>query len=1048
MQSLSRFVVYRSSAGSGKTYTLVKEYLKLALHDDRKISKNFKSILALTFTNKAAAEMRNRILSALKEMAISGSDFGLKKDLASELSLSYDELESRSNELLTYILHHYADFSVSTIDSFSHRIIKTFAQDLKLPVNFELQTDTQEFYRRVVSGLINEIGTDSEITALMKDFVFSNIDANSTWDPQQSIEEFVFSIQKENALEHLNKLEYTDEESLNNFRNFRRNFLEDFQNKLRKPAQEALKIIEENGLTAQDFYRGISGPVGLFNKCVLGNLTDDPRNSYVKQTLDTNKWYADSKDKQTKQIIDTISSKLQELLQRINETLDKEWIKYKRYSLLGKQIYPVLLLKKIKQLTDILKKEEQLVFVEEFNTRIHEFIKHEPVNYIYERLGDRYSNFLIDEFQDTSTLQWLNTLPLVHNGLAEGKFNLLVGDGKQSIYRWRNANVTQFMKLPELQGDNKNSELEEQEHALKRNFKEEILNKNFRSFINIVEFNNQIFSTLSEKYLNSFFKEVYSTVKQQIVSQQQGYVQVLYKKLSSSDLENFHCETTLNHINKCLQQGFSYKDVCLITYTNFQGSLLASYLSEKNVPVVSSDSLLITKNAEVNFIISFLRYIVNNHDEVAAASILNHSIILSRIDNSVLTDYLTQIKSKNLFDLLGDIKFDIRQKDFFAMNLLESVHAIISTFSLNSVPGSAIYLQFFLDEVVRFMNKYGTSYSEFLVWWKKQSEKASLVISEELDAVKIMTIHRSKGLEFPVVIVPFCNWQLKVRNAWVSVNDADIPIPAAYLQLGNKAKEAGFATEVEEETAETNLDNLNLLYVAFTRAVQRLYVICGPSENTNRNNISEWIKESIQTYGNFSGEQWLFELGTPLDKIQEKHTQKTKEYLLKPIFFDRNNQTIKIKNSTNDYEKDGLKPEERGILIHQILEQVTYAKDAPEALNYAVVRGIIHRSNISEYREILLQITQDSTLKPYFNEPAIIKKEREFISNSGKVLRPDRICFLNDEVCVIDYKTGKEDKKNHYEQMKEYEEVLISLGYKKIRKILVYISPFKVLEVY
>ncbi len=1039
------FVVYKSSAGSGKTFTLVKEYLKLALADPQKLSYNFKRILALTFTNKAAAEMRIRIVKALTAIC-EGKGSDLEKILSNEMQLDTKELKARAQVLINHMLHHYSDFAVSTIDSFSHKIVKTFAHDLGLSVNFNLETDTGEFYNKVIAQLINEIGKDKAITDLLKEFVLNNLDDEQSWDPEKSMQEFARLLQKESSVQHVKGLASLDDEKRTKLKEKLYNELKIYRNTIKQKGQQAIDLIEKQGLTDDDFNYKKSGPQSFFRKCATFELEDST--SRISEAVEKNKWYGKETDAATRSKIDAIAPELNRLGKELLDYIKENKARYTLYDLINKRIYPILLLNKIQSITNELKDEEQLVFIEEFNTRIFDLIKNEPVSFIYERLGDRYKNFLLDEFQDTSTLQWQNILPLVENSLAEGNFNLLVGDGKQSIYRWRNANVKQFALLPNLEGTEDSQALALQEDALKRNYKQENLNVNYRSRSSIIEFNNSVFEHLSKTYLTDPLNRIYEGQAQEIKNKATGFVTLTNVPQPSDQLEDFVLDQTLKRVSSSLNNGYSYKHLCILTDSNKRGSAIANFLSKRGIPVISNDSLLLNNCAEINTLAAFYRYIQNGKDHVSASVVLNYLMSVKKIDLQQFHKSVSSVNQNSLYKILESLGVSISETELQTKNILDIVIYLIERLGMNTIESAGIYLRFFLDEVSKFMSTQNSNVSDFNEWWGKRSKDSSLIISEDLDAVKIMTIHKSKGLEFPIVIIPFCNWDIaKESEQWVNLNDEDLPIGSAYLKLNKSSVTAGFSEEVDQENQEKTLDNINKLYVAFTRAVDELHIISSVSTRTTRKTVDHWLRPYIDTSVLLKKKEDHYEFGAPT-KPTEENKKAENVIQLDSLDIKSELRSVKIKGSflSGSELTEGAK--QKGIVMHYILSKIKHEGDIEDALKDAVLSGLISISEQNEFKDTILHLIQQKELAAYYDPSKKIYTEKEILMDTGEILRPDRIVISGNEACIIDYKTGKENTTKYQQQMKDYQWALEKMGFQNIKKLLVYIENFKVIEVY
>ena len=839
---MQNFVVYKSSAGSGKTFTLVKEYLSISLSDAKKLNSNYKRILAVTFTNKAAAEMKQRILSALDQIANNQELPFVGNILCKELEINPIDLKKRARVVLSQILHHYSDFSIGTIDSFTHKIVKTFAHDLKLPVNFNLEMDVEGFYDKVIATLFNQIGEDEYVSKLLKEFVLNKAEENSSWDPEKTIKEFSKLPQKENSDTYLNQLKHLETNELEEIRKELFAYIGYYNSYLKTEGQKAIDLIISKGLTDNDFHYKKAGPQSLFYKCV--NQIVDIETTVKGRTIEAitkNQWAGkDGNVAKVKEITPSLSKIAQDLVTFIKENHSY----FSLCKLLSTQIYPLLLLKKIEEISNEKKQEERLVFISEFNKNIFELINNEPTPFIYERLGEKYQHYLLDEFQDTSTLQWHNILPLVDNSLSNGWFNLIVGDGKQSIYRWRNANVKQFINLPEIENASNNFLIDERSNNLKRNFKENLLNTNFRSLKTIIEFNNSLFDKLNIELLNDQNKKIYINQEQNIKNSGEGLITIDTGKVSKVELDEINFNLIKKYIENALASKFDYKDICILVRKNTHGNIIANFLIENKIPIVSSDSLLLKNNLEINTIISYLNYLSNNQDKVCATAVINYLLQTKKINQKQFTIGAQKLaKNISLFDVLNDYNIVLPNENLSLNNLFDHCLIIINALCLNE--NGYAYIRFFLDEVNEYLITKNSNISSFCEWWKTRSRKASLIIPANTNAVNIMTIHASKGLEFPVVIIPYCNWSYyKANDNWVTISNEKIKLPVAAINFSSGVKNAGFEKEYNEEEQEQILENLNLIYVAFTRAVERLHIISNYSHNS-KSLISQWIENYL-----------------------------------------------------------------------------------------------------------------------------------------------------------------------------------------------------------
>lgn len=1042
---VKNFVVYKSSAGSGKTFTLVKEYLKIALSDEAPRPLAYKKILAITFTNKAAAEMKLRIIEALKlisqQNTKADSLIGL---IQKETGIDREVLIARARLNLNEILHNYSDFSISTIDSFTHKIVKTFAFDLKLPVNFNIETNTAEFYRKVVSGLMSKIGDSEGLTDLLIQYSSNNAEENNAWDPERKLLEFTEIIQKEDAEKYLQKLKTYTGDELKGIQKQLYAFTSAFKKKVKEKGEEAIRLIRDKNLKDENFNYGNTGPQNVFKKWVDFNYKDfsELTGARLKDAVTKNKWNNNKNTPGENAALESITPQLNSIAEETIGFIEKNAQRFNLFNLLEKNIYSIILVNELQQISEEFRAEEQIVFISDFNTKIAKVVSEEPAPFIYERLGERFNTYLLDEFQDTSTLQWLNLLPLIDNSLANGRFNLIVGDGKQSIYRWRNANVQQFNILPELKNSEHNPILSERAKALAQNFKAEVLATNYRSLKNVVEFNNSVFEFLPQQYLSEELSSIYKDQTQTVKHNSGGYVSIHSGKKEKDQLEQANFELIGQQIDNAIKSNFNYNDICIIARNNNQGNGCANYLMEKGIPVISSDSLLLKNNPEINCITAFLTYLNNPSDTISAAVVLNYIS-----DNSSVSKNIKALTSSyNLFGVLKDLHIELNISSFTQKNIIDICIEIITKLKLEEK--NPQYIRFFLDEVNDYLvNKTG-SVNDFLYWWDKRKDKASLIIPEGTNAVRVMTVHKSKGLEFPVVILPFTNWPgYKADQAWVDLEGHESPLPVGLFKLTQGLEEAGLDEFYQLEKQEQTLDNLNLLYVAFTRAVERLHIIAYKSDGQRAETVADWLTNYLTNSVGTSDE--VYEIGTLQTKSLNENSSVVQNFDISALHFNSNKELIKIKGSHKLKLQDTTETAlEKGIKMHYILSEINSSAEIPGVLEKMLKQGIISEDEKPELELKIKEILEHELIGTYFSDNVKSKNEAEMITETGEILRPDKIVFEKDQAIVIDYKTGKPNSKKYASQMSNYAMALQKMGHAKVKKLIVYVDENKVEEIF
>jgi len=592
------FSIYDASAGSGKTYALVKEYLKIILVAPKNDA--YRHILAITFTNKAVHEMKSRIVGSLSEFAKdepSSKAQDLMQDLATVTELSIIQIKSKSQQIIKHIIHNYAAFDISTIDKFTHKVIRAFAHDLNLPMTFEVTLDTENLLVEAVDAIIAQAGEDETLTKLLIDFTMEKTDDDKSWDISREILETGRLVLNEN---NRNEITHFQDKSIAEF--------VEIKNKLAKTckalekesvvfAEEALVLIEKNEIDTKSFSAGhfpkhlLSIQEGKFN----------PKNKTYRE-------FDDIKINKTAKDRTIIESIIPDLLQLLNKVY-KAFEKINFYKAFLKNITPLSLLNTVSNELAKIQEEQNVLSISEFNAIIHREIQNQPAPFIYERLGERYRHFFIDEFQDTSEMQWQNLIPLIDNALSgQDDFGvkgtlMIVGDPKQSIYRWRGGKAEQFIELSKDQNPFNNPD-KRLEH----------LNKNYRSYSQIIKFNNDFFKLLSNEFEHPDYKDLYENHSHQKTNDKTGgYVNISFiPKVETAegdeealDKTDLYVLATLNTIQKSVQQGFQYKDIVILTRKRSQGIAIANYLTEQGIPLLSSETLMIQNATEVRLIIHF-----------------------------------------------------------------------------------------------------------------------------------------------------------------------------------------------------------------------------------------------------------------------------------------------------------------------------------------------------------------------------------------------------------------------------------------------------------
>ena len=1043
----SSFYIYNASAGSGKTYSLVKAYLKVLLKSNKQ--EPFKNILAITFTNKAVAEMKERIIGSLKDFSspeIIYSDNSMFSELCKELNMEAETLHLKSKQLLYSILKNYAAFDVSTIDKFTQKLIRTFAFDLKLPLNFEVELDTESLLSKAVDNLISRAGSDKQLTKLLVEFAIEKTDDDKSWDIAYDFNKISKLLVNENDIPYLETLK---DKTLDDFKSLKINLkkrIKSAESEIVEIANNTLELISESGLGYSDFSRSTLPNhfikasqldlYRLYDNKLQENLSE--RKSIYNKTLDPN-------------LAETIDAMLPDLETKYL-SIKQLVFQHKFLSNFYKNITPLSVLNLINQELNLIKEEQNKLLISEFNAIVSKEVKNQPVPFIYERIGEKFKHYFIDEFQDTSQMQWENLMPLIGNALSgEHASAMIVGDAKQAIYRWRGGKAHQFIDL-----------FNKKENPFSAPANVKSLDTNYRSSEAIVAFNNSFFEHLSTYvFSHEDHKYLYQNSKQHVNSNKKGFVSLSFLNITKDDNRDvMYPEKVFTLIKRCLEKGYQYSDICVLVRKTKEGIAIAAYLNDRDIDIISSETLAINRSDEVNFMVACLGYLLDSNNNELKINVLHyladklkvpskHDFYKERIDLN-LNDFFQSFHSHDIF---------FNPDEALQLPVYELVETIIYKFKL--VEDSNAYVQFFLDFVFSFSQKSSAGISDFLVYYEQKKDKLKITSSDGKDAIQIMTIHKSKGLEFPVVIFPYADLDIYKEiepKVWFSLDEKEFNGFSNTLLSYNKDV-AEFGEQglniYNIHQAELELDNINLLYVALTRAVAQLHVISSVAFdakgvlNFNEKLYSGLLISYLKHIGSWSDNTLDYVFG-----IEEKPKKKA---LKKDIALTQKHAISipKKEHNINILTKAGLLWDtrqkaaiEKGNLIHEIMAQIKTSNDVNLVLASFSSSGIINNEQENELKGLLNSIVNHSNLASYFSHDYTIYNERDIITENGIILRPDRLAInKKNQVVIIDYKTGQSDKK-HAQQLQTYQDAIEDMHFSVTNKILIYVNEsIKVKEV-
>lgn len=1026
-------VVYKSSAGSGKTATLVLEYLKLCLPNPSE----FKRTLAITFTNKAANEMKSRIIETL-ELGINRVDNFLLTQLKSDLNFNDDQLQTASQKLLSIIIHNYDEFAVSTIDSFVHRIVRTFANEVNLPANFEVILDSDDIVPEIVDELFERVGNDEVLTQILLSFVMKQIEEEKSHDLSMLLSEFVgYNLSEDvfNQKEFLRTLKLSDfppliKRLLNNQRLIK--------SEIENLAQKAIDLFDSVSLQADDLSYKKKGIYGFYFNLI--KLTDETKlspNSYAVKAVEQDKWLAAKAGNNIKMAIEEIQDELKVLFYKINELAPKYFL----FKLINSKIYSVALTTEIQKLFIEFVDRTGKVHISEFNKKISESIADQPVPFLYERLGFKYKHYLIDEFQDTSVLQWQNLLPLVEESLSNVNFNMLVGDAKQAIYRFRNGEVELFTGLPKLLSDGDSLLNRSREKLFENQFEEKYLNVNYRSNKHIVEFNNDFFNFLKSKESNRF-ENNYAHHEQKINSNNDGFVKLdLIEAKNVSEYSENRLPKILDFIENSIAVGFLPSDICILCRTKKQIAEIAAYLIENNYKLVSSESLLVSNSPRVSLIVSFLRLLLKPEENLLIADFaFKYAGIKDIAEPETIFHQLQDSKISYPNAVLKLMDGDESIENLLSYSVYEICEFVIRSMNFHNNADS--FIQYFLDFVHKTQLSGNFTLSDFIDVWDEKSNKIFVELPEDKNAIKIMTAHKSKGLDFRVVIADlYYSKSNKSKDFWANINLEDEKLLSkTMLPLNKSISNINLESVYLEEQEKERLDFLNLVYVTFTRASDALFAI---GSVNSKDGFGSLLKDYILHKTDLEQNSETYEFG---NLVYTKKKESSQNDIQKLQSLDIMNSTnwhsiIKIAEAEDIYweANDFTKPSSFGKLVHKILSEINYSSDLDKSVSNYRMSGLIDEVEEIKIKKMLVNVINHNLIGNYFNQGVIVKNETELCDKNGKIVRPDRVVIDGNNIVIIDYKTGKSDKK-HSKQILNYADVFKSLKYENIKMFLVYLG--------
>ncbi len=1039
------FTVLHSSAGAGKTHALVKQYLAKAL--DGEGPAGYRHVLALTFTNKAAVEMRQRALDYLEALAsgeaLAGAQADVQATLARDLGIGKDQLRQRARAMLGHMLHHWSQVAISTIDVFTRRVVAPFANDLRLDHELRMTTEEEDYRAKAVDRLLDAAGGDAGLTQVLVATCEQLLEQEQAWKPDVPLLELSKQLTKEDAIRHLEAMRELDSAHFLKVREALRQRTGAFAARMRLLGRDALEAIHRAGLTDQDLANTDKGFVSYLRKLAAFKEYPVP-GAYVAKALANDTWHSGKASSEARAALARLAPMFRSTMQAVEDVRDTELRQYFLDLAILRDLLPMASLNSIEQCLDEVKQEDGVSFFSDLTRKVVGIVQHEPAPFLYERLGERYRHFLVDEFQDTSLMQWHALLPLVENALASGGSVLLVGDAKQAIYRWRNGEARQFEAFPAVFGKEAMPRGEAIEQVLRRAHAPALpLAENRRSARGIIQFNNELVAVLKQE-LDGDQRKFYDRHEQEPMQQAEGYVEVSCYGKKEKDAEEAPPMALLTAaVADCLADGFRPGDIAVLVRTGAQGTAASHQLALQGWKVVSPDGLRLGNIPQVRAVVHLVAWLHRRTDEHAARAV--QSIAALQATGPITGPFAQGVKPGEWMRRWSSGHPAVHAR----LPLLPLVCRAARALRHN--PASDAAIMALVNEVHAFGNMEGADLAGFLEHWERTATNRSIGGNPGPDAIQVMTIHKAKGLEFPVVVIPEAGKASKGGNGeriWIRPDPPIDGLPSALVAMSNALADLG-VKEVQEEQRLEMLDQLDILYVALTRAKQRLYLSVPGTGNDflaralcdhlGLKEDGKWTsgERDLQPPAETTGQGGSAEPPGPqaIDGHGEHAgDEEAREWLVRC-------------EAPDDWDPADPDPYRRnGNALHAILARVRTTGDLPAALaREGAAWGLSDtmRDTLARHLQLILDKPE---LAAFFRPGLEVRTEATLLDAQGHAHRPDRIVRDGGVLRVLDIKTGKQEER-HKEQVGRYMDLLRTVEGGAVEGFLLYMREGQLVQV-
>ena len=1010
--------IVKASAGSGKTHLLTGQYISMLFKESQFPYTNYKTILAVTFTNKATAEMKERILKELYKLSVEPekSDY-YEKLLETPLVQKKEEeercefIKAHSGKLLVSILNDYSYFNVSTIDKFFQKVMRSFARELGQYISYNIELDHKEILSMAVDLIMNSVGENEALLQKLLKISKENIEEEKGWDATNDILNLASQLFEENFKLLRNRqggnwLKDGDIEEVSNYVN---GVINTRKKRMKEIGTQGRKIMSDYGLDPTDFKNGSKSPFKYFSKLEKGRI--EPLTATFKKLVNLSEWYSNG-SKCKERIIAAADAGLMALVEELVWENDEKILEYNTAVEVKKRLTMLGILLDVEKKVQEYCHENNSVILSETTQFLSKIIEGNDTPFIYEKVGGRIDNYLLDEFQDTSVMQWQNFRPLIKEGIDNGSDSLIVGDVKQSIYRWRGSDWSLLNHKIYSDFDN-------------RKIRPDSLEYNWRSSENVINFNNSFFGHINEilakdpifhqNSVNQVYQDYFQKIHEKRIPAK-GHVYVKFVEIKgASAMRNSDevREEFLARVKDLIEGGYSQKDIAVLVRKNDEGQEVSNLLISAGYDIMTEDSLLLSTSKAVQRAIAYIKNLIEPSGGIA--TFLN-------AENEPL-----ELKEKSLY------------------NICEEIFASMKELSSEELP----FVNTFLDKVLEYVSKNGSDVVGFMRWWEERSSKIYITAPEGRDAIRIMTIHKSKGLEFKAVIIPFMEGKFDDLKGYIWVSPEVEPynkLRILPLSLSKKLMETSFKDSYIQEAIISKIDTCNIYYVAFTRAIEQLVIIANPKSNSMAEELNSLLKNKLND-GVYEIGEWNNPKrgeGIPEDLVYSSRQEQDREFVSIPI-----GERLKIAFKGREFFSSAQENSSRikGIVLHEIMSRIVAADDIESVISAMVEQGKVGENERESVARFISEKVNSVANFHWFDSTYKVVAEGTIITPQGESYRPDRIMFGQEKVIIVDYKFSDKRDNRYKRQVSGYMELLSEMGYSNVEGYLWYNDGVEKVEV-